>query len=67
MLQYEKTRPAVYSEEGGLLTIVELMQVYREKKGDIFQKACTLLGIVALDNTCKTVSNARLYLRSPRG
>ena len=56
LFQYEKTRHAVYSEEDGIHTILELMQIYREKKGLIFIKACTLLGILALDSSCKMVS-----------
>ena len=46
----------MYLEEDGIHTILELMQIYREKKGLIFIKACTLLGILALDSSCKMVS-----------
>lgn len=53
--QYDKTRSSLYEEEKGISTLMELMQIYREK-GVIFTKLCTLLGILALDATCKTVS-----------
>ena len=54
MLQYDKTRPSLYEDESGLSTLLELMQIYREK-GAIFTKLCTLLGILALDTPCKNV------------
>lgn len=46
-LQYEKTRSAVYDVEGATESLLELMQVYRDK-GFIFSCACTLMGIMGM-------------------
>ncbi|MEE6512282.1 hypothetical protein FKM82_019234 [Ascaphus truei] len=55
--KYEKTTRAVYEGESSVETLLDLMQMYREKAGDkltekggsIFTKACCLLAILSLD------------------
>nr|XP_033772299.1 abnormal spindle-like microcephaly-associated protein [Geotrypetes seraphini] len=56
--KYEKTTKAVYDVENSVNTLLELMQIYRERAGDkvahkggsIFTKSCCLLAIFALDS-----------------
>lgn len=57
MLQYNKTIDAVYDVEDSVETLLDLLQMYREKAGDkvaekggsIFTKACFLLVILVQD------------------
>ncbi|XP_075384796.1 abnormal spindle-like microcephaly-associated protein isoform X2 [Tenrec ecaudatus] len=59
--KYEKTAPAVYAVETCIDTLLELLQMYREKAGDraadkggsIFTKSCCLLAVLL-----KTTSRA---------
>ncbi|XP_029474259.1 LOW QUALITY PROTEIN: abnormal spindle-like microcephaly-associated protein [Rhinatrema bivittatum] len=56
--KYEKTTKAVYDVENSVDTLLDLMQIYKEKAGDkvaykggsIFTKSCCLLAILALDS-----------------
>ncbi|XP_040263498.1 abnormal spindle-like microcephaly-associated protein [Bufo bufo] len=56
--KYEKTVSAVYEVENSVETLLDLMQIYREKAGDkvsdkggsIFTKTCCLLAIFALNS-----------------
>ncbi|XP_030062606.1 LOW QUALITY PROTEIN: abnormal spindle-like microcephaly-associated protein [Microcaecilia unicolor] len=56
--KYERTTKAVRDVENSVDTLLELMQIYREKAGDkvahkggsIFTKSCCLLAILALDS-----------------
>lgn len=52
--QYEVTAPAVYEVADSIETLVELLQIYREK-GVIFTSLCMLLGIMGLDPRCREV------------
>lgn len=56
LFQYEKTLPYVFVE-GTLDILLDLMQIYREK-GIIFNRTCTLVGILGMDNQRRMVSNA---------
>jgi len=55
-VQYERTAAAVYEAEDSVDTLVELMQIYREKGTDIFTNICMLLGIMGFDNDRRQVS-----------
>jgi abnormal spindle-like microcephaly-associated protein len=52
--KYEETREAVFSEEGSISCLIELLQVYREKS-IIFNKTCTLLGVLCYNVKCRKV------------
>lgn len=62
-LQYHKTVEAVYSVDGSVETLLDLLQRYREKAGDkvaekggsIFTKACFLLALLLQDRGRATV------------
>ena len=59
-----KTRAAVYAVEDSIDTLVELMAIYREK-GTIFNKTCTLLGLLCNDPVRRrvcSVINDHLFL-----
>ncbi|XP_013394208.1 abnormal spindle-like microcephaly-associated protein homolog [Lingula anatina] len=49
LAKYDKTRQAVYQVEDSVDTLVELMQIYRDKGSSIFCKVCTLMGILCQD------------------
>ena len=53
--QYEKTIYEVYNVEGAVDTLIELMQIYREK-GTIFNSVCMLLGILGMLDKCRMVN-----------
>jgi len=53
--QYEKTIYEVYNVEGAVDTLIELMQIYREK-GAIFNSVCMLLGILGMLDKCRMVN-----------
>lgn len=48
LAKYDKTLPYVFVE-GSLDILLDLMQIYREK-GVIFNRTCTLVGILGIDN-----------------
>lgn len=56
-LQYHRTIDAVYDVENSVETLLDLLQIYREKAGDkvadkggsIFTKACFLLVLLVQD------------------
>ena len=50
MAQYERTAAAVYEAEESVDTLVELLQIYREKGATIFTNTCMLLGIMGFDD-----------------
>jgi len=54
--QYKRTAAAVYEAEDSVETLVELMQIYREKGADIFTNICMLLGIMGFDDHRRHVS-----------
>lgn len=55
LTQYDKTVYEVYNVEGSVDTLIELMQIYREK-GAIFNSTCMLLGILGMLDRCRMVS-----------
>ena len=60
MFQYEKTVESVFSATDSLETLLELMQVYREK-GFIFNKTCMLVGLLAHDPSRRKVLLLQVY------
>lgn len=54
LAKYEKTRYSVYEDPESMSTLVNLMQIYREK-GVIFLKTCFLIGVLAHDDICKKI------------
>jgi hypothetical protein len=64
LFKYEKTTSAVYSVENCIDTLLELLQMYREKPGDkvadksgsIFTKTCCLLAILLKTTNQASVS-----------
>ncbi|KAL3871776.1 hypothetical protein ACJMK2_039754 [Sinanodonta woodiana] len=52
--KYDKTTTAVLQAKEAVSTLLDLLQVYREK-GQIFNKTCTLLGILAQNPHCYAV------------
>lgn len=44
--KYNRTADAVYEAEGSVETLVELLQMYRDKNDSIFSNTCMLLGIM---------------------
>jgi len=54
--QYERTAAAVYDADGSVETLLELLQIYREKGADIFMNICMLLGIMGFDDYRRQVS-----------
>ena len=61
MFQYEKTVESVFSATDSLETLLELMQVYREK-GFIFNKTCMLVGLLAHDPSRRKVLLLQKYI-----
>lgn len=57
--QYDKTLPYVFVE-GSLDILLDLMQIYREK-GVIFNRTCTLVGILGIDNHRRMVNFLHFY------
>ena len=55
MAQYERTAAAVYEAEESVNTLVELLQIYREKGANIFTNTCMLLGIMGFDDDRRQV------------
>lgn len=63
--KYEKTTSAVYDAENCVDTLLELLQVYREKPGDkvaeksasIFTRTCCLLAVLLKTEHCASVSS----------
>jgi len=53
--QYERTAAAVYEAEESVDTLVELLQIYREKGASIFTNTCMLLGIMGFDDDRRQV------------
>jgi len=56
LAQYERTAAAVYEAEESIETLVELLQIYRDKGADIFSNTCMLLGIMGFDDHRRQVS-----------
>jgi len=56
VVQYERTAAAVYKAEASVETLVELLQIYREKCVKIFTSTCMLLGIMGFDDQRRQVS-----------
>ncbi|KAK3591436.1 hypothetical protein CHS0354_033435 [Potamilus streckersoni] len=52
--KYDRTTTAVLEADEAVSTLLDLLQVYREK-GQIFNKTCTLLGILAQNPHCNSV------------
>ncbi|XP_063422495.1 abnormal spindle-like microcephaly-associated protein homolog [Mytilus trossulus] len=52
LAKYEKTVYEVYNVDGSVDTLIELMQIYREK-GAIFNSTCMLLGILGMLDKCR--------------
>ncbi|VDI49418.1 abnormal spindle-like microcephaly-associated protein [Mytilus galloprovincialis] len=52
LAKYEKTVYEVYNVDGSVDTLIELMQIYREK-GAIFNSTCMLLGILGMLDICR--------------
>lgn len=59
VFQYDKTLPYVFVE-GSLDILLDLMQIYREK-GVIFNRTCTLVGILGIDNHRRMVNFLHFY------
>lgn len=59
VFQYDKTLPYVFVE-GSLDILLDLMQIYREK-GVIFNRTCTLVGIMGIDNHRRMVNFLHFY------
>lgn len=65
LFKYEKTTSAVYDAENCVDTLLELLQVYREKPGDrlseksasIFTRTCCLLAVLLKTEHCASVSS----------
>ena len=49
VLQYEKTVDAVFLADDSIETLVELLQIYREKGCSIFTRTCMVLGMLGYD------------------
>jgi len=54
MFQYDVTAPFVIEASESIETLVDLLQIYREK-GIIFSGTCMLLGIMGLNPICRQV------------
>uniref|UniRef100_A0A8C6S2L6 Abnormal spindle microtubule assembly n=1 Tax=Nannospalax galili TaxID=1026970 RepID=A0A8C6S2L6_NANGA len=67
--KYEKTTSTVYNAENCIDTLLELLQMYREKPGDkvaeksgsIFTKTCCLLAVLLKTTQWASVSIDRIY------
>jgi hypothetical protein len=66
LFKYDKTIAAVYEAENCVDTLLELLQVYREKPGDrvaeksasIFTRTCCLLAVLLKTEQCAFVSRS---------
>uniref|UniRef100_A0A670IVM8 Assembly factor for spindle microtubules n=1 Tax=Podarcis muralis TaxID=64176 RepID=A0A670IVM8_PODMU len=69
--KYEKTTEAVYTVENCVDTLLDLLQMYRERAGDkvsekggsIFTKTCCLLALLSKDSRRASVSSSRVVTR----
>uniref|UniRef100_A0A8C3SCB0 Abnormal spindle microtubule assembly n=1 Tax=Chelydra serpentina TaxID=8475 RepID=A0A8C3SCB0_CHESE len=67
--KYERTTQAVYEVENSVDTLLDLLQMYREKAGDktsekggsIFTKTCCLLAILLKDSKRASVTASRIH------
>jgi len=57
LVQYERTAAAVYEAENSVDTLVELLQIYRDKATSIFTNTCMLLGIMGFDDQRRQASS----------
>lgn len=62
LVQYERTAAAVYEAEDSVDTLIDLLQIYRDKGADIFTNTCMLLGIMGFDDSRRSVSFCHLLM-----
>jgi len=63
LVQYARTAAAVYEAEDSVDTLVELMQIYRDKGADIFTNTCMLLGIMGFYDEHRQVGICQLFVK----